>query len=195
MSIFQLALIFFLVTNPVGNTPTILALTKDYPFDQQRWILFREGVFSLIIALFYQYCGEIFLGMLKIDNYALTLTGGILLFLVALKMVFVKSEANSGSEVKQEPFIVPIATPLLSGPGLMTIILINAKLEQSNFKVSIAILLAFAGVIGIMIVAPYLQRIIGRRGLLALEQVMGMVLGLIAMEMVVKGSHLFVDTL
>ncbi len=195
MTLFQIAIIFFLVTNPIGNTPTILALVKDYDFNRQRWILFREGVFSLLIALFFQYLGETFLKSLNISNYALTLCGGILLFLVALKMIFPKSEENDRAQVKQEPFIVPIATPLMSGPGLMTMIMINAKLEANNLKITGAILLAFSGVIAIMLIAPYLQKIIGRRGLLALEQVMGMILGLIAMEMIVKGSHLFVDTL
>jgi len=195
MSLFQIAIIFFLVTNPIGNTPTILALVKDYDFNRQRWILFREGVFSLLIALFFQYFGEFFLQMLNASSYALTLCGGILLFLVALKMIFPLSEAHTSNKPKQEPFIVPIATPLMSGPGLMTIIMINSKLEANNWKITGAILLAFSGVIAIMLIAPYLQRIIGKRGLLALEQVMGMVLGLIAMEMVVKGVNLFVETL
>lgn len=195
MSLFQIAIIFFLVTNPIGNTPTILALVKDYDFNRQRWILFREGVFSLLIALFFQYFGEFFLQMLNASSYALTLCGGILLFLVALKMIFPLSEAHTGNKPKQEPFIVPIATPLMSGPGLMTIIMINSKLEANNWKITGAILLAFSGVIAVMLIAPYLQRIIGKRGLLALEQVMGMVLGLIAMEMIVKGVNLFVETL
>lgn len=195
MSLLQIAIIFFLVTNPIGNTPTILALVKDYDFNKQRWILFREGVFSLLIALFFQYFGEYFLQALNASSYALTLCGGTLLFLVALKMIFPLSDLHTANKPKQEPFIVPIATPLMSGPGLMTIIMINSKLEANNWKITGAILLAFSGVIAIMLVAPYLQRIIGKRGLLALEQVMGMILGLIAMEMVVKGVNLFVETL
>jgi multiple antibiotic resistance protein len=195
MQIFETALTFFLVTNPIGNTPTILALTKDYPFQKQRWILFREGVFALLIAIFFQYFGEIFLRIINASDYALTLTGGLLLFLVALFMIFPKNEKSQGSSPKQEPFIVPIATPLTAGPGLMTIIMINSKLAQNNLLITGSLVLSFAGVIGIMVVAPYLQKILGRRGLLALEQIMGMVLSLIAMEMVVKGSHLFVNTL
>lgn len=195
MSIAELALTFFLVTNPIGNSPTILALVKDYPFERQKKILLREGIFSLLIALFFQYFGEIFLTAIGADSYALTLCGGILLLLVALQMIFPKSEKSDNHLPKQEPFIVPIATPLMSGPGLMTIIMINANLEKSNLKITIAILIAFVGVIGVMIIAPYLQRIIGKRGLLALEQLMGMILALIATEMVVKGAHLFADTL
>lgn len=195
MSLVEIAIIFFLVTNPIGNTPTILALVKDYDFNKQRWILFREGVFSLLIALFFQYFGEYFLTMINASTYALTLCGGTLLFILALKMIFPLSETHTTNRPKQEPFIVPIATPLMAGPGLMTLIMINAKLQANNLKITGAILLAFAGVIAIMLIAPYLQRIIGKRGLLALEQVMGMVLALIAMEMLVKGIQLFTGTL
>lgn len=195
MSILSNALLFFLVTNPIGNTPTILAIVKDYPFDRQKKILLREGVFSLLIALFFQYFGEFFLNLLQAQTYALTLCGGILLFIVSLHMIFPKRSGAANDKPKQEPFIVPIATPLLTGAGIMSIIMIKAKLAQNNFEITLAILLAFGGVIGVMAMAPYLQKIIGKRGLDALEQIMGMVLALIATEMLVKGSVMFVQTL
>lgn len=195
MSILANALLFFLVTNPVGNTPTILAIVKDYPFERQKKILLREGVFSLLIALFFQYFGEFFLNIVQAETYALTLCGGILLFIVSLHMIFPQQSGGASDKPKQEPFIVPIATPLLTGAGIMSIIMIKAKLAQNNFEITLAILLAFGGVIGVMAIAPYLQKILGKRGLDALEQIMGMVLALIATEMLVKGSLMFAQTL
>jgi multiple antibiotic resistance protein len=192
---FELAIIFFLVTNPIGNSPIILALVKDFDYATQKKILIREGFFSLFIALFFQYFGDFFLTMIGAKDYALTLCGGILLLLVALIMIFPKKESTERGASKQEPFIVPISTPLLAGPGLMTIIMINAKLEQNDLKITFAILMAFAGVIFIMAIAPFVQRMIGKRGLFALEQIMGMVLALISTEMIVKGVDLFVHTL
>lgn len=105
-------------------------------------------------------------------------------------MIFHKQE-NGDTHLKQEPFFVPIATPILSGPGLLAIIMLTAKLEQNNLKITLAILLAWLGVFVVMVGAPYLQRLLGKRGLLALEQVMGMILALIAMQMVVRGLTLF----
>lgn len=191
----SIALIYFLVANPIGNSPAILSLVKDYDFDRQKKIIFREAMISLILALFFQFFGELFLGMLKISDYALTLTGGIVLFLVALQMLFHKPEVTEKAKVKQEPFIVPIATPLISGPGLMTMIMVSSREENNNIKITLAILIAWVGVTVILVASPYLQKLIGTRGMAALEQVMGMILGLISMGMIVSGATLFIKTL
>lgn len=195
LSFFQLALTFFLVTNPIGNSPTILALVKNYDFEKQRKILLREGVISLLIAIFFQYFGEVFLGLLQVTDYAMTLCGGILLLIISLGMIFPKNENQEAKALQQEPFIVPIAIPLLSGPGVLALIMLFSKQAQNNLLISGAILLAWAGVIGIMAVAPYMQKILGKRGLTALEQLMGMILSMIAISMLVHGVTLFLKTL
>lgn len=195
MSTLALALTFFLIANPIGNSPAILALVKNFEFERQKKIIFREGVFSFVLAIFFQYFGELFLGMLNINDYALTLTGGILLLMIALQMIFHKPESPENIKLKQDPYIVPIATPLISGPGLMTLIMINARSEANNIKVSAAILIAWIGVLTVLMIAPYVQKIIGKRGLLALEQVMGMIVGLMAVQMIINGGKLFAKTL
>lgn len=196
MSLFQLALTFFIVTNPIGNTPAILALLKNYNFSDQRRILIREGFFSFIIALFFQYFGELFLGLLHIQDYAMSLCGGILLFILSIEMIFPRHETESTASVsKQEPFIVPIATPLLSGAGVLSLIMLFAKQEADNLKMSLAIVIAWTGVIGVLALAPYLQKLLGKRGLLALEQLMGMLLAIIAAGILVKGMQLFIEAL
>ncbi len=190
-SVLSTALTFFLVTNPIGNSPAIVALIKDYDLSRQKKIMLREAFISLALALFFQYFGEFFLTHLHVQDYAVTLCGGILLFLVALNMIFALSQPAEMATMKQEPFIVPIATPLLSGPGLLTIIMLYAREVDNNLKISAAILLAWVGVTLVLVVAPYLQKILGKRGLIALEQLMGMILSMIAMEMIVKGFTLF----
>lgn len=194
-SILSIALIYFLVANPIGNSPTILSLVKNFDFDRQKKIIFREAMISLLIALFFQFFGELFLGVLHISNFALTLTGGIVLFLVALQMIFHAPETSESHQSKQEPFIVPIATPLISGPGLMTMIMVTSKAEANDLKITLAILTAWLGVTIVLVGAPYLQKLLGKRAMAALEQVMGMILALISMEMIVKGADLFVKTL
>lgn len=191
----QLALTFFLVTNPIGNSPTIIALVKDFDFKRQRIIMLREGFFAFLIAIFFQYLGESFLKGLNISNYALALTGGIILLLTALQTIFHKPETSENTKLKQEPFIVPIATPLLTGAGLMSYIMISAGREQNNLMISLALVLAWVGVMTVMAIAPYLQKLLGKRGLVALEQIMGMILGLIAMQLIVKGALEFIKTL
>lgn len=194
-SILPMAVKFFLVANPIGNSPAILALTKSFPFKQQRRIILRETFIALLIALFFQFFGEFFLGLFNIKDYSLTLTGGILLLLVALKMIFSSNVSTENPALKQEPFIVPIATPIITGPGLMAFIMLYSRLEPNTLFVSLAILLAWIGITIILGYAPYLQRALGQRGLIALEQLMGMVLSFMSMEMIVSGTTLFIKHL
>jgi multiple antibiotic resistance protein len=192
VSIFQIALTFFLVANPIGNSPTIVAIVKDFDFERQKKILFREGIFALLIAIFFQYFGEMFLGVLHVQDFAVSITGGLLLFIVALSMIF-STGPSTTKQVKQEPFIVPIATPIISGPGLMAIIMLYSKQEANNIKITSAILLAWVFVLAIVATAPYLQRILGKRGLVALEELMGMLLAMMSMGMILNGIKLFVE--
>ncbi|BBI16659.1 MarC family protein [Neochlamydia sp. S13] len=194
MSLFQIALTFFLVTNPIGNSPTILALVKDFEFEHQKKILMREGLIAFLIAIFFQYLGEIFLGVLFVHDFAVSITGGILLFLVALRMIFSTAPSTkSANQQKQEPFIVPIATPILSGPGLMAIIMLFSRQEGNNIKITLALLLAWIFVLLIIAVAPYLHKLLGKRGLVALEQLMGMLLAMMSAGMVLTGLKLFIE--
>lgn len=194
-SIFQIALVFFIITNPIGNSPAIIALIKNHSLKGQQRILFRESMFAMILAIFFLYLGETFLGGLNIEIYALTLSGGIILFLVALKMIFSNNSSEYVEKPKQDPFIVPISTPLLSGAGLMTMIMLYAKQEESQFKILSAILLAWIPITAILVFSPYLQIFLGKKGLAALEQLMGMLLAMVAMQMIVKGSSLFISAL
>lgn len=190
----KIAFTFFLVANPIGNSPAILAVVKDLPFDRQRKVLLREALIALALALFFQFFGEAFLTSLNIDRYTVSLCGGVMLFIVALKMIFPVRTEEQHLTLK-EPMIVPIATPLISGPGLLTIIMVKSKEEENFMLISAAILIAWIGVTFVLTTAPYLQRIFGNRGMIALEQLMGMVLSMISMEMIVNGSSLFVKTL
>ncbi len=191
----SIALAFFLVTNPIGNTPTILALVKDYDFDKQKKIVFREGIIALLVALFFQFFGEVFLGLLNIETYTVTICGGLLLFIVALNMIFTKAQTGDAAKLKKEPFIVPIATPILSGPGLMSIIMLFARKEQNPLMITTAIFIAWIGVMAVLMAGPYLQRTLGKRGMTALEQMMGMILAIMSMGMIVKGTAMYIKTI
>lgn len=195
MSVIQLALIFFIVTNPIGNSPTIIALIRDHTIQEQQKILFREAMFSMLLALFFLFLGETFLRCLNIQQFALTISGGVLLLIVSLKMIFSNPQETHIQRVKHTPFIVPIATPLLSGAGLLTMMMLYSKQEANDMKIFLAILLAWVGITLVLISAPYLQLFLGKRGLSALEQLMGMLLAMIAIEMIVQGSSLFISAL
>lgn len=194
-SLFDIALTIFLVSNPIGNTPAILALVKDLPFKRQRFVVMREAFFAFLIALFFLLFGEYFLSSLGIADYSLALCGATLLFLVGLSMVFPNHAPTHKASASQEPFIVPIATPLLSGAGVMSMIMTFAADADNNLFMISALMLAWVGVFLVMALAPYLLRLFGKRGLLALEQLMGLVLVMLASAMLVKGVAKFIQTL
>ena len=195
MSIWSIALTFFLVANPIGNIPAFVSLVKDFDFNRQRIILFRESIFSFLIAIFFLFLGEPFLRTINIAPYAVSISGGTLLFLVSLEMIFPPSDDNSKSKELQEPFIVPIATPLITGGGVLTTILIYSAKEQNDLKITLAAIIAWTFVTLVVVSASYLQRILGRRGLLAMEQLMGMLLSMMSMEIIVKGLKVYMQSL
>ncbi len=195
--LFAIAFTFFLVANPIGNTPLISALIKRFPFEEQKRIVLREAVFALILALFFQFFGEIFLTLLNISDYTVSFCGGSLLLIIAIDMIFATSieDSPNASQLAHKPFIVPIATPVIAGPGLLTMIMLYSQQEENSLALSGAIFMAWLGILVVMTSAPYLQRILKKRGLLALEQLMGMIVIFMAVDMIVNGVALFLETL
>jgi len=192
----QLAFTYFLVINPLGNSPLILALLKNYDPSQQRRIILREGCFGFALALVFQFFGQGFLSLLGIDLLALTFCGGIILFLLALQMIFPTGEAeNKTQKPLQEPFFVPIATPLLVGPGSLSIVMLTAAADPDIIKTTAAITLACIAMIAVTTSAPMLQRLIGKTGMAALGHISGLILVLMSTEMLLNGVSLFIKRL
>jgi multiple antibiotic resistance protein len=186
-----LSINLFIISNPIGNSPAVLAMIKDFPLERQKKIMIREGLIALFIAFFAQFFGEWFLSLLGLKQYAVALCGGILLFLVAISLLFPKPQENV-KELKKEPFVVPIATPLLTGPSMIAIIMLKSQ-EISGFAtLSLSLLIAWCGVMPVLLFTPYLQKALGKRGVIALEQFMGMILTMLSLEMILKGIQLYV---
>ena len=191
LGLFALASNFFLIANPVGNIPTVVALVKDFPFERQRTIVLREAIFALMVAVGFQFIGRELLNYLQIKTYAVSIAGGLLLFFVAIRMIFPSQGPKEISALKREPFLVPLATPTISGGGLMSSIMIYSGLTENPLLVTSALLVAWCAVIPVMFLSIYLKKILGKQGLLALEQLMGMVLVLLSMKLLVQGFRIF----
>lgn len=190
---FSLILTIFLITNPIGFTPAILAQVKRFPLKRQRIILFRETFIALLLAFFFQFCGEAFLMLLHINGYSVSICGGVILLLSSLEMIFSSHEENREG-AGAEPFIVPIATPFFAGAGLLTIVLLYAQ-QWPATTLSLAIAIAWLGIFVVMALAPYLYKAIGKRGFKVVEQVMGMVTLMLSVDLIVNGFGAFLGTL
>ncbi len=182
---------FFIISNPIGNSPAILTLVKDFSMKRQKLILLREGLLALLLAIFFQYFGEHFLSLLMLKDYTIAICGGVLLFFIALNLIFPDHSGDTNLEQKTEPFFVPIATPLLAGPSLLTVVMLYSRQVPESLTVSAALCCAWIIVILILMIVPYLQKLLGNKGITALEQLMGMILSMISTEMVVNGVRLF----
>jgi multiple antibiotic resistance protein len=193
MSVFSLAMGLFLMANPIGTVPVFVSLTKQFDFHRQRVILFREAVLSMVLAYIFLFLGAPFLNVIHIEQYAVSISGGILVFLIALNMIFPHHGDTKEKAHMQEPFLVPIATPLISGGGVFALIAVYAKQEQDYAKMSLAIFLAWIAVIIVVVSSSYLKKILGNRGLLIMEQLMGMLLLMLAIHIMCNGAHYFIQ--
>jgi MarC family membrane protein len=188
-SVFMLTL----VMDPLGNILLFLAALKKVPAERKRAVLARELLIALGIMLFFLLFGKYILSSLDIDPAALSVAGGIVLFLIALQMIFPSQNSHFGDNPDEEPFIVPLAVPLVAGPSALSMVLLFS-LQQPG-KVGFWVLVVVtawlinAAILGGL--ANSLARLLGRRGLLAMEKLMGMVMTTISVQMVMTGLKQF----
>ncbi|MDD5629048.1 MAG: MarC family protein [Elusimicrobia bacterium] len=185
--------ILFLVMDPLGNLPVIAGLLKGIPPGRVRRIMVREHLFALALLFFFLLFGQFFLNLLGIQDPALGISGGIVLFLISVRMIFpAQGEGMFGELPSGEPFIVPLATPLIVGPSAMTTVLILASKSDVGFwRLAPAMVAAWAGSLAILFNAAAISRLLGERGVTAIQRLMGMILTTIAVQMLLTGLAQF----
>lgn len=189
--IFTKALQLFLVLDPLGNTGVIATLISGFDKKRQKSILLRETLVALVILLLGFFFGGFFLRAVGISQAAITITGGIIFLLFAISLLFPGSPLVEIKNLTEEPFIVPIATPLVVGPtSLATVILFSH--EKSEWAVSLAAVgLAWLASAIIIFLGPLLITKVGKIGMHVAERIIGMVCALVAVKMILKGLKLF----
>lgn len=168
----------------LGIIPMIMAMLKNYDPITQRKIILREMIFALGVMIFFLFFGDDFLELLGISRGSMQVAGGIILFGIAVKMVF--GITTEKTEQKQ-PFIVPLAVPTIAGPGMLTMISIYSALSPNNLDVLLALLIAWGLSLPIVLLSSFLKKIIGQNGLLALEKLFGYVIVLLSVQVILNG--------
>jgi MarC family membrane protein len=192
MTILSAAFLLFLVMDPLGNIPLFLTALKDVETERKKRVIARELVVALLVLMFFMLCGRFVLGLLQIHEPALSVAGGIVLFLIALKMIFPGPEPVMGRHPDGEPFIVPLAIPLVAGPSAISTVLILATRDPARLFVwMLALTCAWAVSAVILLFSVRLSRFFGERGLLALERLMGLLLTVVAVQMLLTGLGQF----
>lgn len=189
MSFFSLTLILLLIMDPLGNVASYHYMVEHIPPKRQRWVAFREMLIALIAMLFFFFLGETIFQQLHLSNASLNLSAGIILFLVAIKILFLSPTSLRANLQKEEPFIIPLAIPLIAGPALLATIMLLSR--EDNEVLLLAIFLAWAIASLILSFAGKIKKILGNNGLLACERLIGMVLIILAVQRFLTGIQLF----
>lgn len=197
MDVLSTALTLLLIMDPLGNIPSFMAALKRVPESRRYPVILRECLFALGILLAVLAGGRSFMGVFGLSSEALSISGGIMLFLIALPMIFPPEEqGRPGGAVRpdtpdEEPFIVPLATPLIAGPSLIaTLMILTGNPASSRPGLLGAVLAAWAVCTLVLLCAPFFARLLRRRGLMAVERLMGMLLIVVAVQMFLDGLHL-----
>lgn len=191
MHILSMAFTLFLLMDPIGNIPFYISFLKGLQPKRQRYVIFRELLIALFIIVLFNFVGDALMGFLHVENDTIQIAGGIILFLLCLRMIFpAPHDPKESFRQDTEPFIVPLAVPLVAGPSVLAAVMIYAKQIGSLVMVS-AILIAWLASLLILLGSPLLKKVLGWRGITALERLMGLVLTLIAIQMFLSGVSAF----
>jgi MarC family membrane protein len=182
-------ILLILITDPLGNVPPLLALLKDVPKERRTAVILRECAIAFVVLLVFLLFGRQILGALHLSEDTLRIAGGVILFLIALNMIFPGAgpritEAGEGGE----PFIVPLAIPLISGPSAIVTAMLLSGSDPGRMLEwigSIAIAIATSAVV--FLTADRMQRILGPHVIAAFERLMGLVLATISIDMLLGG--------
>ncbi|MFC0678899.1 YhgN family NAAT transporter [Lysobacter korlensis] len=188
MTIASAALLLFLILDPLGNVPIFLSLLRGLSPERQRLIIVRELLIALGVLMLFLWGGKYALELMHLRQESVSIAGGIVLFLIGIRMIFPRPEGLMGELPEGEPFIVPMAIPLVAGPsGMAAVMLMGSKDPGRLMDWSFALLLAWAGTATILFFAPVLYRWLGTRVLTAVERLMGMLLVAISVQMFLDG--------
>ncbi|CAI8381664.1 MAG: MarC family protein [Gammaproteobacteria bacterium] len=189
MDIFAAATLLFLVMDPLGNIPLFLSVLKQVPEERRRLVLRRELLIAYLVLLIFLVLGPYILSFLQVSQEAIRIGGGIVLFLIAIKMVFPKEGGLLGKTPDGEPFIVPLAIPLIAGPSSLAMIMLMRKSAEGQWlDMWLAVTAAWVVSALILLASRRLYVLLGERGLIAIERLMGMVLIIMAVQMLLEGT-------
>ena len=188
--------ILVLVADPLGNIPVFVALLQNVEPARRVRVIVRECAIAFAVLVAFMLFGRDILTLLGLSDRSLSIAGGVILFLIALRMVFRDDESVFGGLPAGEPFIVPLAIPSIAGPAaIASVILLVSRAPHRMLEWSLAISLAMSVSLLVLLFAERIARLVGARGLYAFERLMGLILTAVAVEMLLRGIEAFVQRL
>lgn len=184
-------ILLVLITDPIGNIPVFANALKHVAPQRRAKVILREISIAFLLLLTFMFVGEGFLRVMNLSDLSLQIGGGVILFLIALRMVFPPPEAQE-TEQLVEPLIVPLAIPAIAGPSaLATVLLLVSQQPERRMEWVAALCVTMAISAVVLVSAERIQRLIGSRLTTAVERLMGLVLVSVAIEMMLRGAKTF----
>jgi len=194
MTLLSAAVLLFFVMDPLGNVPLFLSALRQVDPARYRIVIVRELLIALVILVVFLFAGRYLLDLLHVSPAALTAGGGLILLLIAVRMVFPTSERSLREEVEGEPLVVPLAVPYTAGPSMLATELLFMSREPDRWAVWLgAVVLAWLASAFILYFSANLRRLLGERGLTAVERLMGMLLVVVAVEQLMQGIAQYLE--
>lgn len=192
MTLYSATITLLLVMDPLGNIPVFLSVLNHVDPSRRKHIVLRETFIAFVVLITFLFYGKYILEGMRISDPALSISGGIILFLIAIKMIFPTEDNDRRPKHLGEPFIVPLAVPLIAGPSTMTMImLLGNQSPNHHWLWALALFIAWSLSTLVLVFADMIRKILGERGLIAIERLMGMVLTTMAVQMFLTGIEQF----
>ena len=184
-------ILLILITDPIGNIPIFANALKNVAVERRPWVILREVLIAFVLLLTFMFVGDGFLRVMNLSELSLQIGGGVILFLIALRMVFPPPNA-AAPEMVGEPLIVPLAIPALAGPSaLATVLLLVSQAPGRRMEWIAALCVTMTVSAIVLVLAERIQRVAGDRFVVALERLMGLVLVAVSIEMMLRGIKTF----
>ncbi len=192
MTLVSAIVLLFMVIDPFGNIPFFVAALNQVDSARHRHVMVRELLIAYFVMVIFLFAGQPLLRVLGISEPALTIAGGVILFLIALRMVFPPPRQFREEEVDGEPFIVPLAIPYIAGPSVLAVEILLMSQQPDRWAIWLfAVSIAWAATALIVVLGARVTARLGPRGLVAIERLMGMILVAIAIQMFLSGTQEF----
>ncbi len=194
MSTLSAGLLLFLIMDPLGNIPLFLSLLRNVDAKRRQLVLVRELLIALVVLFVFLFCGRYLLHVLQLKQESVSIAGGIVLFLIGVRMVFPPAEGGIfGGDPDREPFIVPMAIPGIAGPSAVAAVMLLANSYPGRtVDWSVALFVAWFATAVILLSSTYLFRCLGTSVLIAVERLMGMLLVALSVQMFLDGVMAYV---
>ena len=188
MTVLAAIFLLIIIMDPIGNVPVFLSILKNIPLERRKKIIIRELIIAFAILLFFMFVGRFLLQILQIEQSSLGIAGGIILFIIAIRMIFPGTKPMFTHNEESEPLVVPLAIPMLAGPSAIAAVILFMAQEPSRWIEWIFVVFVASLISGIILLSSEaLGSKLGDRALTAIERLMGIFLIMVSVDFILDG--------